>query len=76
FIGNNIIMVIIATILSIPVTIIIMNHWLTNFAFKTNIAWWVFAAAFLIAACVVLLTVSYHSYRASRVNPVEALRYE
>ena len=73
---QNFVMVIIAAILSIPVTIIGMNKWLSNFAYKTNIAWWVFAATFMLATIVVLLTVLYHSYRASRINPVEALRYE
>ena len=32
--------------------------------------------AILISAIVVLVTVFFHSYKASRVNPVEALRYE
>jgi hypothetical protein len=36
----------------------------------------VFAKSFLIAAVVVLSTVVLHSFRTSRVNPVEALRYE
>ena len=73
---QNFVMVVIATILSIPVTKIVMEEWLNDFAYKTNIAWWVFAATFVLAAIFVLLTVLYHSYRASRINPVEALRYE
>ena len=32
--------------------------------------------AFMIAVFVVLLTVLYHSFRGSRINPIEALRYE
>jgi putative ABC transport system permease protein len=73
---QNFVMVVIATILSIPVTKIVMEEWLNDFAYKSNIAWWVFAATFVLAAIFVLLTVLYHSYRASRINPVEALRYE
>jgi len=41
-----------------------------------NISWWVFAIAFVVALTVVLLTVFFHSYKASRINPVKALRYE
>jgi len=41
-----------------------------------NISWWVFAIAFVAALIVVLLTVFFHSYKASRINPVKALRYE
>jgi putative ABC transport system permease protein len=53
-----------------------MNGWLNNFSFKTKIHWWIFAVAYSIASIVVLLTVFFHSYRASRINPVKALRYE
>jgi putative ABC transport system permease protein len=76
FLGKNFIMVVTAMILSIPPTIFVMNRWLSNFSFKTNIEWWVFALAFLVASFVVLLTVLYNSYKASRINPVEALKYE
>jgi putative ABC transport system permease protein len=76
FLGKNFTMLVIAMILSIPPTVLVMNRWLSNFSFKTHIEWWVFALAFLVAAIVVLLTVLYHSYKASRINPVEALKYE
>ncbi|WP_346861229.1 FtsX-like permease family protein [uncultured Draconibacterium sp.] len=76
FVKENFIMVVIATILSVPITLVIMNRWLSEFAFKTNISWWVFAITFILATLVVLTTVLFHSYRASQINPVEALRYE
>jgi putative ABC transport system permease protein len=76
FLRSNLIMVFVATLLSVPVTIYVMTNWLNNFAFKTGISWWVFVISFLIAAVVVLLTVFIHSYKASRINPVKALRYE
>lgn len=76
FLKSNLIMVFVATLLSVPVTIYVMTNWLNNFAFKTGISWWVFVISFLIAAVVVLLTVFIHSYKASRINPVKALRYE
>ncbi|MDX8337731.1 ABC transporter permease [Draconibacterium sp. IB214405] len=76
FLRKNFIMVVIATLLSVPPTIFLMNKWLNNFAFKTDISWWVFVITFVFAAIVALSTVLFHSYRASRINPVEALRYE
>jgi putative ABC transport system permease protein len=76
FLLNNLILVISAALLSVPATLYFMIKWLNNFAFKTTINWWVFVTSFVIAAVVVLLTVFIHSYRASRTNPVEALRYE
>ena len=69
-------MVIAAELLSVPITLYFMLKWLDNFSYKVSIGWWVFIVAFVIAAIVVLSTVYIHSYKASRKNPVDALRYE
>jgi putative ABC transport system permease protein len=76
FLRENFILVSIAVLISVPVTIHFMMQWLNQFAFKTSIGWWVFVLAYLSATIVVLLTVLYHSYKVSRINPVKALRYE
>lgn len=76
FMSDNFILVILAGLLSIPVTIYFMTKWLNKFAFKTQIDWWVFGISFAVAAVVVLFTVFFHSYKASRINPVTALKYE
>jgi putative ABC transport system permease protein len=76
FLKENFIMVVVASILAIPITYYFMNKWLNNFSYKVDINFWFFAVAFFIAMLVVLLTVLFHSFRASRTNPVEALRYE
>jgi len=76
FLRSNFIMVVLAELLSIPVTIYFIGKWLNNFPYRVDIAWWVFVIAFLIATIVVLLTISIHSFKASRINPVDALRYE
>ena len=76
FLRNNFLMVVIAELLSIPVTLYFIGKWLNNFPYRVNVGWWVFVIAFLIATLVVLLTVSFHSFRASRINLVDALRYE
>lgn len=76
FLRGNLFLVLIASLLSVPLTLYFMTKWLNNFAFKTNISWWIFIASFFVAAVVVLLTVLIHSYKASRTNPVKSLRYE
>jgi putative ABC transport system permease protein len=53
-----------------------MDKWLQNFAYRTQLSWWVFALAGLMALVIALLTVSWQSWLAARRNPVEALRYE
>ncbi|RZT97543.1 putative ABC transport system permease protein [Ancylomarina subtilis] len=68
--------VIIAFVLACPISWYAMNKWLQNFAYKTELSWWIFALAGLIAMGIAMLTVSFQSWRAATRNPVESLRYE
>jgi putative ABC transport system permease protein len=68
--------VIIAFIVACPVAWYSMNKWLQNFAYRTEISWWIFAIAGVFALAIAMLTVSWQSWRAATRNPVEALRYE
>jgi putative ABC transport system permease protein len=68
--------VLISILISSPVAWYAMHRWLENFAYKTNLSWWIFALAGLLALGIALLTVSWQSWRAATRNPVEALRYE
>jgi len=76
FLKTNLILVSLAALLSIPFTLYFMGNWLKGFASKVTINGWFFLISFVIAAIVVVLTVVVQSYRASRINPVKALRYE
>jgi putative ABC transport system permease protein len=66
----------IAFLVSVPLTYWAMQAWLTNFAYRIEMAWWVFllagAAAILIAAA----TLSFQTIRAALANPVKSLRTE
>ena len=66
----------IAFVIAIPIAYYAMNKWLENFAYRTNLSWWVFALSGLLALGIALLTVSFQSWKAATRNPVEALRYE
>ncbi len=66
----------VAFVIATPVAYYSMNKWLESFAYKTNLSWWIFALAGLLAMGIALLTVSWQSWKAATRNPVEALRYE
>jgi len=66
----------IAFVIASPIAWFIMYKWLENFACKTNLSWWIFALAGLLALGIALLTVSWQSWKAATKNPVEALKYE
>jgi putative ABC transport system permease protein len=66
----------IAFLIATPITYYASHKWLEGFAYKTELSWWIFAFAGLLAIGIALLTVSWQSWRAATRNPVEALRYE
>ena len=73
---RNFMIALLAAALSVPVTLYFMIDWLKNYSYKVPINLWIFAMSFIVSAIVVLMTVSIHAYRASRINPVKALKYE
>ena len=66
----------ISFVIATPVAYYAMNRWLENFAYKTELSWWIFALAGVLALGIALLTASWHTWKAATRNPVEALRYE
>ena len=59
-----------------PLGYLAMSRWLDTFAYRIDIAWWVFVLAGLLALSIAWLTVSYQSIRAATADPVRSLRYE
>jgi len=68
--------IILSVVIACPLAWYIMNRWLQNFAYRTNISWWIFVPAILIAFAITFITVTWQSLKTARTNPVEALRYE
>ena len=74
--GDYVKLIVIALVIAIPIAYYVLNRWLQNFAYKTNIDWWLFALAGTSAFIITMLTISWYSIKAARKNPVESLRYE
>jgi len=68
--------ILIANIIAIPIAWFAINKWLQNFAYRINLSWWIFALAGTIALLIALLTVSWQSIKASRMNPAASIRAE
>jgi len=75
-ISDFLVLVIIAIIVACPIAWYALHKWLENFAYKTDLSWWIFALAGILAIGIAILTVSYQSWRTATRNPVEALKYE
>ncbi len=68
--------VLIANLIAWPAAYIIMNNWLSDFAYRTNIGIEIFLFSGAAALIIALATVGLHAIRAASANPIEALRYE
>jgi ABC-type antimicrobial peptide transport system permease subunit len=69
-------LVLIALVIASPVAWWAMNKWLSDFAYRIDIEWWMFALTGLAAVVIALLTVGFHAVKAAVANPVKSLRSE
>jgi putative ABC transport system permease protein len=68
--------VLLALVLASPLAWYLMNRWLRDFAYRTSISWWIFAAAAAGTLAVTLITVGFQGVKASWAKPVESLRVD
>jgi putative ABC transport system permease protein len=68
--------VIIAFVLACPAAWYVMSNWLKDFAYRTEINWWIFVLSGGVALLIALATVSFQAIKAATANPVESLKYE
>ncbi|MDR7132471.1 putative ABC transport system permease protein [Algoriphagus sp. 4150] len=68
--------VLLAILISVPISLYLSNAWLENFAFKIELQWWYFAVTGLVALMIAMITVSFQSVRTALMNPVESLKSE
>ena len=71
-----IVLVIIAILIASPIAWWAMNKWLQAFAYRTDISWWVFVAAGVLAIVIALATISFQAIKAAVANPIKSLRTE
>jgi putative ABC transport system permease protein len=69
-------LVVIAVVISFPLTWFAMNKWLQDFAYRINIQWWIFIVAGGVALMIAFITISFQAVKAAIANPVKSLRSE
>ena len=67
-------LVLLSIIIAVPVAWYAMNKWLLDFAYRTTLQWWVFAAAGCGALIIAFITISFQAIKAALMNPVTSLR--
>jgi hypothetical protein len=66
----------IAFLIAVPVAWWAIGHWLEQFSYQTDVPWWIFALAGLLAILIALVTISYQTLRAAGARPAQRLRSE
>lgn len=69
-------LILISCMIAIPLAYYFMHIWLQSYEYRTPIFWWIYGVGILSCFAITMLTVSYHTLRASIMNPVESLRSE
>lgn len=65
-----------AIVIGLPLSLIIMNNWLSNYAFRTQMKWWFFVLPVILVGLIAFLTISWQTIKTARSNPTESLCYE
>jgi putative ABC transport system permease protein len=69
-------LVVLAIILSSPIAYYFMDEWLSGFAYRVDIRWWVFVVAGAGAVFIAIFTISFQAIKAGLMNPIKSLRSE
>jgi putative ABC transport system permease protein len=70
------ILVLLAVVIATPIAWYATWQWLSGFAYRIDLQWWMFAGAALLAVGVAVLTIGFQSVKAALANPVKSLRSE
>lgn len=73
---NFLLLVVISFCLAIPISWYMMENWLADYDYRTNISIWVFILTAVGIIVLTLLTVSFQTIKAALANPVKSLRSE
>jgi len=68
--------VVVSFIIAIPISVIVIGQWFSNFAYKTKANWWIFVLSGISVFFLTILIVSLQSWNTACKNPVETLKYE
>jgi putative ABC transport system permease protein len=74
--GEVIKLVLIAVVFAWPVSYLVMNKWLQNFAFRVDLGIALFLFPLLITLFISFAVISWHVIKLARENPAEVIRYE
>lgn len=71
-----ILLIVVANIIAIPIAYYTMNKWLADFAYKTEMNWWIFILSISVGVVISVITIGFQTIKAAISNPVDSLKNE
>ncbi len=68
--------IVLAYIIAVPVSYYIMQKWLENYAYKTDLSWWVFILSGIAILVISAISITLQSWNAATTNPIKTLKNE
>jgi predicted permease len=69
-------LIVIAFLIASPIAWWAMRAWLSEYAYRVSVSWWLFALTGVTSFLIALCTVAYQAIRSARVSPAESLKVE
>ncbi|PVD50440.1 hypothetical protein DC498_20190 [Terrimonas sp.] len=76
FVKDYVKLIIISIVIAMPIAWWAMNRWLTDFVYRVEIQWWMFALAGLATIVLAVITIGSRAVKVATANPVKSLRTE
>jgi putative ABC transport system permease protein len=73
---NFAMLILVSFVIVSPLTWLMLSKWLESFAYRIGVNPLMFLFGGLISLVIAMATISFHTIRSARANPVKALRYE
>ena len=74
--ANYLVLVLISFIIACPIAMVIMEEWLSQFAYRMPLSVWIFVGAGLLCFFIATITVGIKSWQAAKMDPARSLKYE
>ncbi len=68
--------VLLSILIGLPITYFLVDNWLTTYAVRIELSWWLFAVPALFVMVLVLLSIGSKTIATALMNPVKSLRSE
>jgi putative ABC transport system permease protein len=69
-------LIVLAAVIALPLAGMAMQEWLSGYAYRISLSWWMFLVPVLLIALIALLVTGQQVLKAALTNPVQALRNE